>query len=57
MKEAGAGYNGRRKRKKGGGKRTMGNYLNPGNSGFTEIRNDAYVDKTGMIRMNRRCEA
>ena len=57
MKEAGAGYNGRRKRKKGGGKRTMGNYLNLGNSGFTEIRNDAYVDKTGMIRMNRRCEA
>lgn len=27
----------------------MGNYLNPGNSGFTEIRNDIYVDKSGLI--------
>lgn len=27
----------------------MGNYLNPGNIGFTEIRNDVYVDKTGLI--------
>lgn len=27
----------------------MGNYLNPGNSGFTGIRNDTYVDKSGMI--------
>lgn len=27
----------------------MGNYLNPGNSGFTRIRNDVYVDKTGLI--------
>lgn len=29
----------------------MGNYLNPGNSGFREIRNGLYVDKTGLIRM------
>lgn len=29
----------------------MGNYLNPGNSGFTGIRNDTYVDKSGMIRL------
>lgn len=27
----------------------MGNYLNPGNSGFTEIRNDIYVDKSALI--------
>ena len=27
----------------------MGNYLNPGNSGFTAIRNSIYVDKSGMI--------
>lgn len=27
----------------------MGNYLNPGNSGFATIRNSTYVDKTGMI--------
>lgn len=27
----------------------MGTYLNPGNSGFTEIRNCTYVDKTGLI--------
>ncbi len=27
----------------------MGNYLNPGNSGFASIRNDLYVDKSGMI--------
>lgn len=29
----------------------MGNYLNPGNSGFAGIRNDTYVDKSGMIRL------
>ena len=29
----------------------MGNYLNPGNSGFSNMRNDAYVDKTGMINL------
>lgn len=29
----------------------MGNYLNPGNSGFSGIRNDIYVDKTGLIRL------
>ncbi|MCI8995028.1 MAG: AAA family ATPase [Lachnospiraceae bacterium] len=29
----------------------MGIYLNPGNSGFTDIRNDTYVDKTGLIRL------
>lgn len=29
----------------------MGNYLNPGNSGFSGIRNDTYVDKTGLIRL------
>lgn len=28
---------------------SMGNYLNPGNSGFSRIRNDIYVDKTGLI--------
>lgn len=27
----------------------MGNYLNPGNSGFEEIRNSRYVDKSGLI--------
>lgn len=27
----------------------MGNYLNPGNSGFTGIRNDIYIDKSGII--------
>lgn len=27
----------------------MGIYLNPGNSGFKGIRNDLYVDKTGLI--------
>ena len=27
----------------------MGMYLNPGNSGFTRIRNDIYVDKSGLI--------
>ena len=27
----------------------MGNYLNPGNSGFAAIRNGIYVDKSGMI--------
>lgn len=29
----------------------MGNYLNPGNSGFEEIRKGTYVDKTGLIRL------
>lgn len=29
----------------------MGNYLNPGNSGFTSIRNDTYIDKSGMIAL------
>lgn len=27
----------------------MGNYLNPGNSGFQAIRSSLYVDKTGLI--------
>ncbi len=27
----------------------MGMYLNPGNSGFAKIRNDTYVDKSGLI--------
>ena len=27
----------------------MGMYLNPGNSGFTGIRNDTYVDKGGIL--------
>ncbi|MCM1026580.1 MAG: ATP-binding protein [Roseburia sp.] len=27
----------------------MGTYLNPGNSGFKGIRNDIYVDKSGLI--------
>ena len=27
----------------------MGFYLNPGNSGFRRIRNDVYVDKSGLI--------
>lgn len=27
----------------------MGIYLNPGNSGFREVRNSRYVDKSGMI--------
>ena len=29
----------------------MGTYLNPGNSGFAEILNSHYVDKTGLIRL------
>lgn len=29
----------------------MGNYLNPGNCGFTSIRNDTYIDKSGLIRL------
>lgn len=29
----------------------MGTYLNPGNSGFAGIRNDIYVDKSGMISL------
>lgn len=29
----------------------MGNYLNPGNSGFEEIRKSPYVDKSGLIRL------
>ena len=29
----------------------MGNYLNPGNSGFARIRNGLYVDKSGLIRL------
>ena len=29
----------------------MGTYLNPGNSGFSRIRNDVYVDKSGLIAL------
>ena len=29
----------------------MGTYLNPGNSGFTDIIRSNYVDKTGMIEL------
>ena len=29
----------------------MGNYLNPGNSGFETVRNSRYVDKSGLIRL------
>ena len=29
----------------------MGSYLNPGNSGFAQIRNDLYVDKSGLITL------
>ena len=32
----------------------MGNYLNPGNSGFAGIRNDTYVDKSGLIGLINR---
>lgn len=32
----------------------MGNYLNPGNSGFAMIRNGNYVDKSGMIGLINR---
>ena len=32
----------------------MGIYLNPGNSGFEEIRNGIYVDKTGLIGLINR---
>ena len=31
----------------------MGTYLNPGNSGFSRIRNSVYVDKSGLIRLVR----
>ena len=30
----------------------MGNYLNPGNSGFEEIRKSPYVDKSGLVAIN-----
>lgn len=29
----------------------MGTYLNPGNSGFAGIRNDIYIDKSGLISL------
>ena len=29
----------------------MGTYLNPGNDGFSGIRNDVYVDKSGLINL------
>ena len=29
----------------------MGSYLNPGNSGFSNMRNDAYVVNTDMISL------
>lgn len=29
----------------------MGTYLNPGNHGFSGIRNDIYVDKSGLINL------
>ncbi|MCI9142911.1 MAG: AAA family ATPase [Lachnospiraceae bacterium] len=29
----------------------MGNYLNPGNMGFAGIKNDIYVDKSGLISL------
>ena len=29
----------------------MGTYLNPGNHGFRGIRNDIYVDKSGLIHL------
>lgn len=32
----------------------MGIYLNPGNSSFQEIRNDLYVDKSGLITLINR---
>lgn len=32
-----------------GGKKNLGNYVNIGNEGFARIRNDVYVDKTGLI--------
>lgn len=27
----------------------MGIYVNPGNAGFTSVRSDTYVDKSGLI--------
>ena len=32
----------------------MGTYLNPGNSAFTGIRNDVYIDKSGLIGLINR---
>lgn len=32
----------------------MGTYLNPGNSGFAEVLQSEYVDKTGLIRLINR---
>ena len=29
----------------------MGTYLNPGNSGFQEVRNSQYIDKSGLIQL------
>lgn len=40
---------GRDNMQKGDGE--MGIYLNPGNSGFTEIVNSNYVDKTGLVKL------
>lgn len=28
----------------------MGNYVNPGNSGFAEVRRGVYIDKSGLIK-------
>lgn len=28
----------------------MGIYVNPGNSGFAEVRRGAYIDKSGLIK-------
>lgn len=34
-----------------GGEVLMGTYLNPGNYGFSGIRNDTYVDKSGLVHL------
>ena len=36
------------------GGNAMGTYLNPGNSGFSGIRNGTYIDKSGLIRLINR---
>ena len=35
----------------------MGVYINPGNSGFAEINDSDYVDKTGLIELIKQAPA
>lgn len=56
MKEINSDTNsGQQRTEETGGASFKGMYLNPGNDGFSTIRNSTYVDKSGLIRLiNRR---